>query len=449
MAVLDKSEEVPFQLKIESYLRSLENICDSGQGKRAEKARLLHDKYTMGNRPDQHIAKGWEEERKLKLNNVPSINIQNSSIDSTISGTLTMAALHPIVSERSDEQAILLDSSSEYIHSGGSEEGDELDFSPVGRKKPKKAKLKSNELPSSPSPQFPGQYYVREKTTRPLEAEDDYDRFYKRQRGQEDPIEIDEEERMLKGYHQGGNTSPPSQPSCAKETTLQRNGEWIIGTNKVNVRDLLTLWQNEKKRPHNDDIKELIVKIVKEPDFQKAVENNFLSTRDDDRKKFTWDFAYQLANSFERGNDLNENLSERIGEISLFASAEDYDLTKNDEDRSSGRKIDIVWTTLPKLEFAIGEVICPPSQRQHPHFFGDKLKIAKMLKVMLNRIIRIYGCIGESLSLLKLYGLQISVSIFNIDGSLLFLLLCFYACFVINSNGYRSYCICLRDDCAI
>jgi hypothetical protein len=71
--------------------------------------------------------------------------------------------------------------------------------------------LKSNELPSSPL-QFPGQSptdnqlrgndfitgenskmvgnYVREKTTRPLEAEDDYDRFYKRQRGQDDPIEV-------------------------------------------------------------------------------------------------------------------------------------------------------------------------------------------------------------------------------------------------------------------
>ncbi|CAG8667612.1 14957_t:CDS:2, partial [Acaulospora morrowiae] len=262
----------------------------------------------------------------------------------------------------------------------------------------------------------------------------------------------------------------------AKETTLQRNEEWIIGTNKVNVRDSLTLWQNEKKRPHNDlayydiiditpgtnsdfvkkrskdefeemmkygssipdidnsDVKELIVKAIKEPDFQKAVENNFLSTRNDDRKKFTWDFAYQLANSFERGNDLlNENLTERMyrevfftpimrslfqklredmkvffGEISLFASAEDYDLTKNDEeDRSSGRKIDIVWTTLPKIEFAIGEVSGPPNQRQHSHFFGDKLKIAKMLKVMLNRIVRMYGGIGESLSLLKLYGLQI------------------------------------------
>lgn len=105
---------------------------------------------------------------------------------------------------------------------------------------------------------------------------------------------------------------------------------------------------------------------------------------------------------------LREDMKVFFGEISLFASAEDYDLTKDDEeDRSSGRKIDIVWTTLPKLEFAIGEVSGPPNQHQHPHFFGDKLKIAKMLKVMLNRIVRVYEGIGESLSLLKLYGLQI------------------------------------------
>ncbi|KAF0485242.1 hypothetical protein F8M41_022852 [Gigaspora margarita] len=469
-----------------------------------------------------------------------------------------------------------LDSSSEYIPSDKSEEDDEFEFITVRCKKPKKSKLKSNELPHSPSPQqspidnqlrindfITGENskmvgnYTRDKITRPLEAEDDNVRYYKRTRGQDNQIEIEElpieepslnkiaqeqnneeEERVLKRYHQGGNTSPSSRPSCvidnkgdttdtaidyndeldhqggnahppsrpscvvgsifksdtidattdtaidyndeldklAKKTTLQSNGEWIIGTNKVNVRDLLTLWQNEKKRPHNDlayydiiditpstnsdfvkkrskdefdemmkygspisdinnsDIKELIVEMVKEPDFQKAVENKFLSTRNDNRKKFTWDFAYQLANSFERKNDLlNENLSERMyrevfftpimqslfqklredmkvffGEISLFASAEDFGLIKNDEeDRSSGRKIDIVWTTSPKIEFAIGEVSGPPNRRHHPHFLGDKLKIAKMLKVMLNKIVRIIGGVGESLSLLKLYGLQI------------------------------------------
>jgi hypothetical protein len=47
---LDKSEEEPFQLKIGLYLKSLENICDSEQGKRAEKARFLHDKYSTVNK---------------------------------------------------------------------------------------------------------------------------------------------------------------------------------------------------------------------------------------------------------------------------------------------------------------------------------------------------------------------------------------------------------------
>jgi hypothetical protein len=100
---------------------------------------------------------------------------------------------------------------------------------------------------------------------------------------QEPPIEEpqeqndDEEEQTLTRNYQGGYTTPPSQPLCvvdksgtidamidttivynneldkwAKETTLQCNGEWIVGTKKVNVRDLLTLWQNEKKCPRNE-----------------------------------------------------------------------------------------------------------------------------------------------------------------------------------------------------
>ncbi|CAH1762585.1 5249_t:CDS:10 [Entrophospora sp. SA101] len=43
---------------------------------------------------------------------------------------------------------------------------------------------------------------------------------------------------------------------------------------------------------------------------------------------------------------------------------------------------------MPKLEFAIGEVSDPPNQRQHTHFFGDKLKTAKneMLNQSLNNL---------------------------------------------------------------
>ncbi|GBC05917.1 hypothetical protein RclHR1_00650036 [Rhizophagus clarus] len=57
----------------------------------------------------------------------------------------------------------------------------------------------------------------------------------------------------------------------------------------------------------------LIATIVKAPDFRKAVNENFLSTRDGGNKEFAWDFAYQLANSFDHGNDLlHFNMSERM-----------------------------------------------------------------------------------------------------------------------------------------
>ncbi|CAG8829522.1 1553_t:CDS:1, partial [Dentiscutata erythropus] len=86
----------------------------------------------------------------------------------------------------------------------------------------------------------------------------------------------------------------------------------------------------------------------------------------------------------------------------------DFDLKKNDKENcSNGRKIDIVWATKPlKIEFAIAEISGPPNEHQHSHYFSDKIKIAKMLKIMLNRIVRVYGGAKTNLNLLKLYGLQ-------------------------------------------
>nr|CAG8438067.1 4031_t:CDS:2 [Entrophospora candida] len=87
---------------------------------------------------------------------------------------------------------------------------------------------------------------------------------------------------------------------------------------------------------------------------------------------------------------------------------EDYNLKKDDnETRSTGRKIDIVWCIEPiKLEFAIGEISGSPNQRCHSHFFDDKLKIAKVLKVMLNKIVRTYSSNSSMLNHLNLYGVQ-------------------------------------------
>ncbi|CAG8779446.1 20511_t:CDS:2 [Gigaspora margarita] len=169
-------------------------------------------------------------------------------------------------------------------------------------------------------------------------------------------------------------------------------------------------------------------------DFKKSVVDSYLLTRNDDEKEFLWNYANLLVHSFERDNDLlNKALSERMYremfltpsitnlfqkkfkdmEIylrnNLFASAEDFDLKKDDkENRSNGHKIDIVWATKPlKIEFAIAEISGPPNEHQHSHYFNDKIKIAKMLKVMLNRIVRVYGGVKTNLNLLKLYGLQV------------------------------------------
>lgn len=42
---LNKSTEEPFRLKIDTYLKSLELIMNSEQGKRCDKAKLLYDDY--------------------------------------------------------------------------------------------------------------------------------------------------------------------------------------------------------------------------------------------------------------------------------------------------------------------------------------------------------------------------------------------------------------------
>lgn len=168
-----------------------------------------------------------------------------------------------------------------------------------------------------------------------------------------------------------------------------------------------------------DGAKDYIINFIKERKFREYVDKSYMKTRTENTTKFIWDYMNLLVESFERDNDLADyNLSELgyreifltplirslfrgmhremnifFGEKCLFASSEDRNLEKNDEEnRSSGRKIDIIWSMKPTdLEFSISEVSGPPNQHNHTHFFNDKLKIAKMLKVIFNRIVRKYG----------------------------------------------------------
>ncbi|CAG8700683.1 1399_t:CDS:10, partial [Dentiscutata erythropus] len=175
-----------------------------------------------------------------------------------------------------------------------------------------------------------------------------------------------------------------------------------------------------------DEMKNYIIDFIKTNEFRNFVDESYLKTRVNNKTKFVWDYLNILVESFERDNDLtNYNLSEfgyreifftpltrslfrgthremniYFGEKYLFASTEDRNREKKDgEDRNFGRKIDIIWSMKPTdLEFSIGEISGPPNQLDHSHFFNDKIKIAKMLKVIINRIVKKYGGTGMDLN---------------------------------------------------
>lgn len=50
LGFLNESTEEPFKCKIEAYLKSLEKIMDSEQGKRRDTAKLLYDDYTKASK---------------------------------------------------------------------------------------------------------------------------------------------------------------------------------------------------------------------------------------------------------------------------------------------------------------------------------------------------------------------------------------------------------------
>ncbi|CAJ0851008.1 11406_t:CDS:2, partial [Entrophospora sp. SA101] len=84
------------------------------------------------------------------------------------------------------------------------------------------------------------------------------------------------------------------------------------------------------------------------------------------------------------------------------------ELLVEDNHWNPGNKIDaIVDTLVVPLEISIIEVSGSPLDPDHTHYVGDRKKIAKMLKIMLNYIIKRYPGDLDKLRGIKLYGTQI------------------------------------------
>lgn len=90
---------MPFDLKVDLYIKSLEAIFDREKGARKERARVLLDSYREGD--DRKIAKNWDKERKSGKTNTPSININHSTISGSGIGSIERGTF---TSEKRDQK---------------------------------------------------------------------------------------------------------------------------------------------------------------------------------------------------------------------------------------------------------------------------------------------------------------------------------------------------------
>ncbi|RIB19293.1 hypothetical protein C2G38_1275749 [Gigaspora rosea] len=77
---LNESDEEPFSLKIDFYIKSLENIADTEQGSRKKSARVLLDRYKVSPQTDRKKAKEWEDKRSHRQVNIHKKIIGNGNV---------------------------------------------------------------------------------------------------------------------------------------------------------------------------------------------------------------------------------------------------------------------------------------------------------------------------------------------------------------------------------
>ncbi|CAB4429422.1 unnamed protein product [Rhizophagus irregularis] len=183
----------------------------------------------------------------------------------------------------------------------------------------------------------------------------------------------------------------------------------------------------------NQEIK-LFMKNIIDRDIKKTKENlnhRNAETIDSFEKRFTLHFVSHMVKVMEDVNLFHDPMSEgtyivkvlapildyffdkkkkdwrvSYGETCLKACAKDVNSSKKDDERrSSGKKIDtIICMREEDKEFSVTEVSGPPLKNDWTHFMGDRMKIMKMLKTLMNQFAKLNP--SSDITLIKLFGLQ-------------------------------------------
>ncbi|CAG8641433.1 17049_t:CDS:2 [Acaulospora morrowiae] len=189
--------------------------------------------------------------------------------------------------------------------------------------------------------------------------------------------------------------------------------------------------EDEIETEDEQEIKSLITKIIVR-DINKAKDTlqQYKNRNNSFGRVFALNFVEHMIKLIEGENLLLEPMSEetyiisvlgpildqlfikhkgnwraKYGETCLKASAKGYNDQEYDNRRSPGKRIDaIIALKEEDEEFSVIEVSGPPLKSDWTHFKGDRMKIIKMMKSLMNRLAEI--CPNSDIRMLKLYAMQ-------------------------------------------
>ncbi|CAG8674336.1 8422_t:CDS:2, partial [Paraglomus brasilianum] len=199
-------------------------------------------------------------------------------------------------------------------------------------------------------------------------------------------------------------SDPPNKTNNNKEVKIYAMDLFKTAYNIVRVSEAIKLTKS-KLEPVEFIYKKRVLDLAKV--FCKQIQNgeNALQT---DQSEYNYIITF-ISHIFDFLFKDLEHIKSMWGEKSLRAAAALLNKKqKDDSRRRSGSKIDLIMMLREiQLEFLVMEVSGPPLEDNHTHFVGDRNKIAKNLKILLNFIRTTYPGNFQEFRKIKLYGIQI------------------------------------------